>query len=72
MTMKTYKVLVWHDYKVTDTYKVEVQAESIEDAMTLAEEEVRQGNGTLYSDTYRDLDLETFEASENNVTEIDE
>ena len=66
--MKTYKVLVWHDYKVTDTYMVEVQADSIEDAMVLAEEEVQDGNGIPYSDHVR-MD-ETFEASENNVTEI--
>ena len=66
--MKTFQVLVHHDYTVSDTYKIEVQAESIEDAMTLAENEVRQGNGTPYSDHIR-MD-ETFEASENNVTEI--
>ena len=68
--MKTYKVLVWHDYKVTDTYAVLVQAESIEDAMVLAEEEVQDGNGIPYSDQTRSD--ETFEASENNVIEIDE
>tara|TARA_Y100000114_G_scaffold89164_1_gene82667 strand:- start:1589 stop:1798 length:210 start_codon:yes stop_codon:yes gene_type:complete len=68
--MKTYKVLVWHDYKVTDTYMVEVQAESIEDAMVLAEEEVQDGNGEIYSDHIR-MD-ETFEASENNVTLVEE
>ena len=45
---------------------VEVQADSIEDAMALAEEEVQGGNGWIYSDHVR-MD-ETFEASENNVT----
>ena len=68
--MKTYKVLVWHDYKVTDTYMVEVQADSIEDAMVLAEEEVQDGNGIPYSDHVR-MD-ETFEASENNVELVEE
>ena len=68
--MKTYKVLVWHDYKVTDTYMVEVQADSVEDAMVLAEEEVQDGNGIPYSDHVR-MD-ETFEASENNVTLVEE
>ena len=68
--MKTYKVLVWHDYRVTDTYMVEVQAESIEDAMALAEEEVQDGNGEIYSDHIR-MD-ETFEASENNVELVEE
>ena len=68
--MKTYKVLVWHDYKVTDTYMVEVQADSIEDAMALAEGEVQDGNGTPYSDHVR-MD-ESFEASENNVTLVEE
>ena len=68
--MKTYKVLVWHDYKVTDTYMVEVQADSIEDAMALGEEEVQDGNGIPYSDHVR-MD-ETFEASENNVTLVEE
>ena len=68
--MKTYKVLVWHDYKVTDTYMVEVQADSVEDAMVLAEEEVQDGNGIPYSAHVR-MD-ETFEASENNVTLVEE
>lgn len=68
--MKTYKVLVWHDYKVTDTYMVEVQADSVEDAMALAEEEVQDGNGIPYSDHVR-MD-ESFEASENNVTLVEE
>ena len=68
--MKTYKVLVWHDYKVTDTYMVEVQADSVEDAMVLAEEEVQDGNGIPYSDHVR-MD-ETFEASENSVTLVEE
>ena len=68
--MKTYQVLVWHDYKVTDTYVVEVQAESIDDAMALAEEEVQDGGGELYSDHVR-MD-ETFEASENNVELVEE
>jgi hypothetical protein len=47
--MKTYKIQVWHDYQVTDTYEVEVQASSEEEAMQLAEQAVENGrpNGTL-------------------------
>ncbi len=68
--MKTYKVLVWHDYRATDTYVVEVQASSVEDAMVLAEEEVQNGNGDIYSDHVR-MD-ESFDASENNVELVEE
>ena len=34
--MKTYKMKVWHDYQVTDTYEVEMQASSEEEAMQLS------------------------------------
>ena len=67
--MKTYKVLVWHDYTVSDTYAVEVQAVSEEEAMQRAVEEVKQGNGVPYSDHVR-MD-ESFEASENSIEEVE-
>lgn len=67
--MKTYKVLVWHDYTVSDTYTIEVQAVSEEQAMERAVEEVKQGNGIPYSDHVR-MD-ESFEANENSVTVVE-
>jgi len=68
--MKTYRVLVWHDYKATDTYKIEVQAASEEQAMEQAVEEVKQGRGVWFSN--RDRFDDTFEANENSVTLVEE
>ena len=67
--MKTYKMKVWHDYQVCDTYEVEVQANSEEEAMQLAEEAVNNGEGTLwregspFNNTYEvnDGSIETIE-----------
>jgi hypothetical protein len=67
--MKTYRVLVWHDYKATDTYEIEVQATSEEQAMERAVEEVKQGRGEWFSD--RDRHDDTFEANENSVTIVE-
>ena len=67
--MKTYKMKVWHDYQVTDTYEVEVQASSEEEAMQLAEEAVRNGEGELWNEGER---MEhAFEANENSIEELD-
>jgi|TARA_R100000081_G_C4768189_1_gene143967 Tfp pilus assembly protein PilX len=67
--MKTYKIQVWHDYQVTDTYEVEVQASSEEEAMQLAEEAVRNGDCELWNEGER---MEhSFEANENSIEELD-
>ena len=51
--MKTYKMRVWHDYQITDTYEVEVQASSELEAMQLAEQAVRNGEGELWHEGER-------------------
>ena len=67
--MKTYKMKVWHDYQVTDTYEVEVQASSEVEAMQLAEEAVRNGEGELWNEGERMEDA--FEANDNSIEELD-
>ena len=67
--MKTYKVKVWHDYQVTDTYEVEVQASSEEEAMQLAEQAVENGEGELWGEG--DRMEHAFEANENSIEELD-
>ena len=67
--MKTYKIQVWHDYQVTDTYEVEVQASSEEEAMQLAEEAVQNGEGELWGEG--DRMEHAFEANENSIEELD-
>ena len=67
--MKTYKMKVWHDYQVTDTYEVEVQASSEEEAMQLAEEAVQTGEGELWGEG--DRMEHAFEANENDVEILD-
>ena len=66
--MKTYKMRVWHDYQITDTYEVEVQASSEDEAMKLAEEAVRNGECELWSEGER---MEhSFEADENSIEQL--
>ena len=67
--MKTYKIKVWHDYQVTDTYEVEVQASSEEEAMQLAEQAVENGEGELWGEG--DRMEHAFEANENSIEELD-
>lgn len=67
--MKTYKIQVWHDYQVTDTYEVEVQASSEEEAMQLAEQAVENGEGELWGEG--DRMEHAFEANENSIEELD-
>ena len=67
--MKTYKIQVWHDYQVTDTYEVEVQASSEEEAMQLAEEAVRNGEADLWSEGERFE--HSFEANDNSIEQLD-
>ena len=67
--MKTYKMKVWHDYQVTDTYEVIVQASSEEEAMQLAEQAVENGEGELWGEG--DRMEHAFEANENSIEELD-
>ena len=67
--MKTYKIKVWHDYQVTDTYEVEIQASSEEEAMQLAEQAVENGEGELWGEG--DRMEHSFEANENSIEELD-
>lgn len=68
--MKTYKMKVWHDYQVCDTYEVEVQASSEEEAMQLAEEAVRNGEGRLFGES--DAFDDTWEVNENSIETIED
>ena len=68
--MKTYKMKVWHDYQVTETYEVEVQASSEEEAMELAQEAVLMGGGNLLGDPDR-FD-HSYEANENSIETIED
>ena len=67
--MKTYKIKVWHDYQVTDTYEVEVQASSEEEAMQLAEHAVENGEGELWGEG--DRMEHSFEANDNDIEILD-
>ncbi len=60
--------MVWHDYKATDTYQVNVKAESEEQAMQRAVEAVMRGEGEEWSE--RDRSDDSYEANENGVEEI--
>ena len=67
--MKTYKIKVWHDYQITDTYEVEVQASSDLEAMQLAEQAVENGEGELWNEGER---MEhAFEANDNDIEILD-
>ena len=67
--MKTYIIKVWHDYQVTDTYEVEIQASSELEAMQLAEKAVENGEGELWNEGER---MEhAFEANENDIEILD-
>ena len=67
--MKTYKMRVWHDYQITDTYEVEIQASSEEEAMQLAEESVRNGEWEVWNEGEQ---MEhSFEADENSIEQLD-
>ena len=68
--MKTYKMKVWHDYQVCDTYEVEVQASSEEEAMQLAEEAVRNGEGKLFGK--QDAFDDTWEVNDNSIETIED
>ena len=43
--MKKFNVMVWEDYSITNTYWVDVSAETEEEAMELAVQMVKDGNG---------------------------
>ena len=65
--MATYRVIVFKDYKVTETYEVFVEANTEDEAMTLAEQEVASDseNISLMGDVeYFDVFIE---ANENGV-----
>ena len=67
--MKTYKMRVWHDYQITDTYEVVLEASSEEEAMQLAEETVRNGEWEVWNEGER---MEhSFEADENSIEQLD-
>ena len=67
--MKTYIIKVWHDYQVTDTYEVEIQASSELEAMQLAEQAVENGEGELWNEGER---MEhAFEANDNDIEILD-
>lgn len=68
--MTTYKMKVWHDYQVTETYEVVVQASSEEEAMQLAEEAVRNGEGEPWGDSDR-FD-HSYETNENSIETIED
>ena len=68
--MTTYKMKVWHDYQVTETYEVEVEASSEEEAMQLAEEAVLMGGGSLLGDP--DTLEHTYEVNEDSIETIED
>ena len=43
--MKKFNVMVWEDYQITNTYWVDVSAETKEEAMELAVQMVKDGKG---------------------------
>lgn len=68
--MTTYKMRVWRDFQVTETYEVEVQASSEDEAMQLAEEAVQNGEGRLWSEG-EPFDM-SWEADENSIETIED
>lgn len=70
VAMTTYKMIVFVDYKVSESREVEVEASSEEEAMQLAEEAARSGFGEQYGDQAR-YDY-TFEANENSIETVEQ
>ena len=68
--MTTYKMKVWHDYQVTETYEVEVEASSEEEAMQLAQKAVLMGGGRLLGDP--DTLEHTYEVNEDSIETIED
>lgn len=68
--MKKFKVMVWVDYSVTETYFKTVEAENEVDAMRLAEAAIEEGD---YDEEWdRNCFDITTEANENSVELIKE
>jgi hypothetical protein len=70
VAMTTYKMIVFVDYKVSESREIEVEASSEEEAMQLAEEAARSGFGEQYGDQAR-YDY-TFEANENSIETVEQ
>ena len=68
--MTIYKMKVWHDYQVTETYEVEVEASSEEEAMQLAQKAVLMGGGSLLGDP--DTLEHTYEVNEDSIETIED
>ena len=68
--MPKFKVMVWVDYSVTETYFKTVEAENEADAMLLAEQAIEEGN---YDEEWDSncYDI-TTEANENSVELIED
>ena len=67
--MKSFKVIVYRDYRVTERYEVEVDAVDEQTAMSLAEQAVEMDDESArpFGDPdYFDIQVE---ADENNITE---
>lgn len=69
--MPKFKVMVWKDYRVSETYYKTVEAENAKDAMVLAEEAIADDD---YDSMLGDQEYSTctIEANENSVELIEE
>jgi hypothetical protein len=69
--MPRFKVMVWKDYHVSETYYKTIKAKNAEDAMALAEDAIADGDYDcmLVDQEYSKC---TIEANENSVELIEE
>lgn len=69
--MPKYRIMVWKEYEVCETYYKTVEADNEQDAMVLAEEAIADGDYDSY-----DGDSECFEikinANENSIEIIED
>ena len=67
--VKKFKVMVWKDYRVSETYYKTVEAETEEEALSIAEEAIADEDYDSFLGDQERYDV-VIKASENNIEEI--
>ena len=68
INLKKFNVMVWEDYQITNTYWVDVIAETEEKAMEIALQKVKNGEG---GEPSRGEPMELKYEANDNVTVVD-
>lgn len=69
--VKKFRVMVWKDYKVSESYYKTVEAETEEEAMELAEEAIREENYDCLLGDQEIYDVK-IQSNENSIEVINE